>query len=126
MDEEIREIEMEELAAAETGTPMDAKVVEIRRAKCREFPVIQRIRSEAIKQRWLQYGDRDCIQLVVDVGGVTFELFPIRVSNNPRSTFYRLLKRHGQKEGNVYRLKPGMTVKITVTERGFPRLYMPE
>jgi hypothetical protein len=127
MGEEVKEeITLEELAIAETGTPIDAKVVEIRRAKCREFPVVERIRNEAIKQRWLQYGDRDCIQLVVDVDGVTFELFPIRVSNNPRSTFYRLLKRHGQKEGNVYRLKPGMTVKITVTDRGFPRLYMPE
>jgi hypothetical protein len=120
------ELEMEELVIAETGVPLDAEIVEIRRKKCNEFPVIERIRNEAIKQRWLQYGDRDCIQLVVNVAGINYELFPIRVSNNPRSTFYRLLKRYGQKEGNVYKLKPGMKVKIVITDRGFPRLYMPE
>jgi hypothetical protein len=120
------ELEMEELTVAETGTPIDAEIVEIRRKKCGEFPVVQRIRNEVIKQRWQQYADRECIQLVVNVAGINYELFPIRVSNNPRSTFYRLLKKYGIKEGNVYKLKPGMKVKIVLSERGFPRLYIPE
>jgi hypothetical protein len=120
------ELEMEELTIAETGTPIDAEVVEIRKKKCKEFPVVERIRNQTIKERWMQYGDRDCIQLVVNVAGINYELFPIRVSNNPRSTFYRLLKKYGVKEGNVYKLKPGMKVKIVLSERGFPRLYIPE
>jgi len=130
MGEEIKsqtpELEMEELTIAETGTPIDAKVIEIRRKKCGEFDVVSRIRNETIRQRWQQYADRECIQLVVDVGGMTFELFPIRISNNPRSTYYKLLKKYGEKQGNVYRLKPGMTVKVIFSERGFPRLYIPE
>jgi len=123
---QAQELEIEELAIAETGTPIDAKVIEVRRKKCKEFPVIEKIRNQAIKERWLQYGDRDCVQLVVDVGGMAFELFPIRVSNNPRSTYYKLLKKYGQKEGNVYRLRPGAVIKVVFTERGFPRLYIPE
>jgi len=130
MGEEIKsqtpELEMGELTIAETGTPIEAKVVEIRRKKCGEFDVINKIRNENIKQRWLQNKDRDCIQLVVDVGGMVFELFPIRVSNNPRSTYYKLLKKYGEKQGNVYRLRPGMTIKVVFSERGFPRLYIPE
>jgi hypothetical protein len=120
------EIELEGLVATEVGTPVEAEIVEIRRGKCKEFDVINKIRNETIKQRWMQYGDRDCIQLVINVAGVNYALFPLRVSNNPRSTLYRLLKKYGIKEGNTYRLKPGMKIKVVFTERGFPRLYIPE
>ena len=120
------EIEVEGLVATEVGAPVEAEIVEIRRGKCKEFDVINKIRNETIKQRWMQYGDRDCIQLVVNIAGVNYALFPLRVSNNPRSTLYRLLKKYGVKEGNVYKLKPGMKIKVVFTERGFPRLYIPE
>jgi len=120
------EIEVEGLVATEVGAPVEAEIVEIRRGKCKDFDVINKIRNETIKQRWLQYGDRDCIQLVVNIAGVNYALFPLRVSNNPRSTLYRLLKKYGVKEGNVYKLKPGMKIKVVFTERGFPRLYIPE
>jgi len=126
MGEEIKEeIALEELEVAEISVPIEAEIVDVLRGKCREFPVIQRIRNEAIKQRWLERGDAECIQLVVKVNNTTYALFPIRISNNPRSTFYRLLKTYGVKEGNIYKLKKGSKIKITVTDRGFPRAYLP-
>jgi len=126
MGEEVKEeITLEELEVAEIGTPIEAEIVDVLRGKCREFPVIQRIRNEAIKQRWLERGDAECIQLVVKVNNTTHVLFPIRISNNPRSTFYRLLKTYGTKEGNIYKLKKGSKIRVTVTDRGFPRVYLP-
>jgi hypothetical protein len=126
MGEEVKEeITLEELEVAEIGTPIEAEVVDVLRGKCKEFPVVQRIRNEAIKQRWMERGDAECIQLVVKVNNATYVLFPIRVSNNPRSTFYRLLKTYGVKEGNIYKLKKGSKIKVTVTDRGFPRVYLP-
>jgi hypothetical protein len=125
--EEVEEgIVFEELEVAEIGTPIEAEIMDIMRGKCVEFPAVQRIRNEAIKQRWLERKDAECIQLVVKVNNATYTLFPVRVSNNPRSTFYRLLKKYGQKEGNIYRLKKGTKIKIVFTDRGFPRLYIPE
>jgi hypothetical protein len=127
MGEEVIEEEVGlELEVAETGTPIEAEIVDMLRGKCVEFPVVQRIRNEAIKQRWLERKNADCIQLVVKVNNATYTLFPLRVSNNPRSTFYRLLKKYGQKEGNIYKLRKGTKVKIVFTERGFPRLYISE
>jgi len=127
MGEEIKEeIALEELEIAETGTPIEAEIVDMLRGKCVEFPAVQRIRNETIKQRWLERKDAECIQLVVKVNNATYTLFPIRVSNNPRSTFYRLLKRYGQKEGGIYKLRRGVKVKVVFTDRGFPRLYIPE
>jgi hypothetical protein len=126
MGEEVKEeITLEELEVAEIGTPIEAEVVDVLRGKCAEFPVVQRIRNEAIKQRWLERKDAECIQLVVKVNNATYALFPIRISNNPRSTFYRLLKTYGIKEGNIYKLKKGSKIKVTVTDRGFPRVYLP-
>jgi hypothetical protein len=126
MGEEAKEeITLEELEVAEIGTPIEAEVVDVLRGKCAEFPVVQRIRNEAIKQRWLERKDAECIQLVVKVNNATYTLFPLRVSNNPRSTFYRLLKTYGVKEGNIYKLKKGSKIKVTVTDRGFPRVYLP-
>ena len=106
--------------------PVEGEIIDILRGKCAEFPVVQRIRNEAIKQRWMERKDAECIQLVVKVNNATYTLFPIRVSNNPRSTFYRLLKRYGQKEGGIYKLRRGVKVKVVFTDRGFPRLYIPE
>jgi hypothetical protein len=124
--EEVEEgIVFEELEVAEIGTPIEAEVVDIMRGKCIEFPAVQRIRNEAIKQRWLERKDAECIQLVVKVNNTVYTLFPIRVSNNPRSTFYRLLKTYGAKEGNIYRLKKGARIKVTITDRGFPRVFLP-
>ena len=126
MGEEVKEeIALEELEIAEIGTPIEAEVVDVLRGKCIEFPAVQRIRNEAIKQRWLERKDAECIQLVVKVNNTTYALFPIRVSNNPRSTFYRLLKTYGVKEGNIYKLKKGTKIKVTITDRGFPRVYLP-
>jgi len=126
MGEEIKEeIALEELEVAEIGTPIEAEVVDVLRGKCVEFPAVQRIRNEAIKQRWLERKDAECIQLIVKVNNTTYALFPIRVSNNPRSTFYRLLKTYGVKEGNIYKLKKGTKIKVTITDRGFPRVYLP-
>jgi hypothetical protein len=126
MGEEVIEEEVGlELEVAETGTPIEAEVVDMLRGKCKEFPVVQRIRNEAIKQRWIERGDTECIQLVVKVNNTTYTLFPIRISNNPRSTFYRLLKTYGAKEGNIYKLKKGAKIKVTITDRGFPRVYLP-
>jgi hypothetical protein len=126
MGEEVKEeVILEELEVAEIGTPIEAEVVDVLRGKCVEFPVVQKIRNEAIKQRWLERKDAECIQLVVKVNNTTYALFPIRISNNPRSTFYRLLKTYGVKEGNIYKLKKGSKIKITVTDRGFPRVYLP-
>ena len=115
-----------ELEVAETGIPVEGEIIDILRGKCAEFPVVQRIRNQAIKQRWMERGDAECIQLVVKVNNTTHALFPIRVSNNPRSTFYRLLKKYGQKEGNIYKLRRGAKIKVVFTDRGFPRLYIPE
>jgi hypothetical protein len=127
MGEEVIEEEVGlELEVAETGTPIEAEIVDMLRGKCVEFPAVQRIRNEGIKQRWMERGDADCIQLVVKVNNATYTLFPLRISNNPRSTFYRLLKKYGQKEGNIYKLKKGTKIKIVFTDRGFPRLYIPE
>jgi len=127
MSEEIVEEEIGlELEVAEIGTPIEAEIVDILHGKCAEFPAVQRIRNQAIKQRWMERGDAECIQLVVKVNNTTHALFPIRVSNNPRSTFYRLLKKYGQKEGNIYKLRKGVKIKVVFTDRGFPRLYMPE
>jgi hypothetical protein len=126
MGEEIKEeVALEELEVAEISVPIEAEIVDVLRGKCKEFPVVQRIRNEAIKQRWMERGDAECIQLVVKVNNTTYTLFPIRVSNNPRSTFYRLLKTYGAKEGNIYKLKKGSKIKVTVTDRGFPRVYLP-
>jgi len=127
MGEEVKEeIALEELEIAETGTPVEGEIIDILRGKCTEFPTVQRIKNQTIKQRWMERGDADCIQLVVKVNNTTYALFPIRVSNNPRSTFYRLLKKYGQKEGNIYKLRKGTKIKIVFTDRGFPRLYIPE
>jgi hypothetical protein len=127
MGEEVVEEEVGlELEVAETGTPIEAEIVDMLRGKCTEFPVVQKIRNEAIKQRWLERKDADCIQLIVRVNNATYTLFPLRVSNNPRSTFYRLLKKFGTKEGNIYKLRKGTKIKIVFTDRGFPRLYIPE
>jgi hypothetical protein len=126
MGEEVKEeITLEELEVAEIAVPIEAEIVDVLRGKCKEFPVVQRIKNEAIKQRWLERGESDCIQLVVKVNNTTYALFPIRISNNPRSTFYKLLKTYGVKEGNIYKLKKGSKIKITVTDRGFPRVYLP-
>jgi hypothetical protein len=127
MGEEVIEEEVGlELEVAETGTPIEAEIVDMLRGKCVEFPAVQKIRNEAIKQRWMERKDAECIQLIVKVNNATYTLFPLRVSNNPRSTFYRLLKKYGQKEGNIYKLRKGAKVKIVFTERGFPRLYISE
>jgi len=127
MDEEIEEeVIGAELEIAETGTPIEAEIVDMLRGKCIEFPAVQKIRNEGIKQRWLERKDVECIQLMVKVNNTTYALFPIRISNNPRSTFYRLLKKYGQKEGNIYKLRKGAKIKIVFTDRGFPRLYIPE
>ncbi len=123
--EEIEEVAIEELAVAETGQPIEAEIIEIFTDKCKDFPIIQKIRNEAIKQRWLERGDAKCIQLVVRVDGQEYALFPIRISNNPRSNYYRLLKTYGKKEGSVYRLGKGAKIKVVFTERGFPRVYIP-
>jgi hypothetical protein len=126
MGKEVEEeIALEELEIAEIGTPIEAEVVNVLRGKCIEFPVVQKIRNEGIKQRWLERKDAECIQLVVKVNNTIYALFPIRVSNNPRSTFYRLLKTYGVKEGNIYKLKKGSKIKVTITDRGFPRVYIP-
>jgi len=114
-----------ELQIVETGTPVEATVVDIVRGKCKDLVPVDRIRSDAIRQRWQRMADRDCIQIAVDVGGMVYYLFPIVVSNNPRSTFYRLLKAYGTKDGNVYRLKKGSRIKVVINERGFPRVYLP-
>ena len=121
-----QELTLEELAVAETGVPVEAEITGIVVQKCIEFPQIQRIKNEAIRQRWLERKDAKCVQITVKTEAGEYTLFPIRISNNPRSTFYRLLKKYGQKEGNVYKLKPGMKIKIVFTERGFPRVYLPE
>jgi hypothetical protein len=126
MGEEIKEeVALEELEVAEISVPIEAEIVDVLRGKCKEFPVVQRIRNEAIKQRWMERGDAECIQLIVKVNNTTYALFPIRISNNPRSTFYRLLKTYGIKEGNIYKLRKGTKIKVTITDRGFPRVYLP-
>jgi len=55
MGEEVKEeITLEELEVAEIAVPIEAEIVDVLRGKCKEFPVVQRIRNEAIKQRWLR------------------------------------------------------------------------
>jgi hypothetical protein len=121
----IEEAVFEELTVAETGVPVEAEIVAIISGKCIDFPAVQRIRNEAIKQRWLERENAECIQITIKVDNTEYTLFPIRKSQNTRSTFYRLLKTYGEKIGNKYVLKPGAKIKVVFTERGFPRVYLP-
>jgi len=124
MSEEEISIEAETLMALETGAVVEATIKDIIRGKCKEFPAVQKIRNEQIRQRWEQTGDAECIQLTVDVDGIEYILFPIKISNNPRSTYYRLLKKYGEKKDGKISLKKGSKIKIIITERGFPRPYL--
>jgi len=119
-EEVIGEEEVSVLEVAEVGTPVEAVVEDVLRGKCAEFPVVQKAKSEAMKRK-----DAECIQLIVRMNNQVYALFPIRISNNPKSNFYKLLKQYGEKSGNVYRLRKGMKIKIVFNERGFPRVFLP-
>ena len=120
----VDEVELEEVGIVETGIPVEAEIVAIYKDKCGALVPIEKIRNDRIRERWMQYKDRQCIQLEIDIGGFKYLLFPIVISQNPRPTYYRLVKQYGTKEGGVRKLKRGTKIKVVFTERGFPRPYI--
>lgn len=122
--QEVDELELEELSIVEGGIPVEATITGIYKDRCGNLVPLNRIRNDRIRERWMQVKDRVCVQLEIEVSGMRYLLFPMVVSNNPRSTFYRLVKQYGEKESGVRKLKKGSKIKVVFTERGFPRPYV--
>jgi len=113
----VEELEKIEIAIPEPGIRMKAKVVGIKRGKLKELINIDAIRNDAIRERMKKNAERDAIQIEFEVGGAVYNRTML-YSLNPRSNFYKLMKKLGGK------LQIGSEIEVIFDDRGRPRIVV--